>query len=127
MVGLYYMHNLYFKNFLRNYFIPVGGKMTSLCPTLGKKYALTYEGTCPVHLQQPANKVLPIFFIGMAPYIKYPREYGKLGGSDFLVMKMMAMKHKFTPNFLPAKTVDIVETNGTKYGLVYQVKMKPNP
>ena len=77
-------------------------------------------------MQKPANKVLPIFFIGPAPFIKYPKNYGKLGGSEFLVIKVLAKKHKFTPNLLPAKSFDIVETNGTQYGLVYQVKMKPN-
>ena len=100
--------------------------MISLCPALGKKYALIYPGTCPDHLQKPADKVLSIFFSGVDPFIKYPKDHGKLGGSDFLVMKVLAMKHKFTPNLLPAKTIDIAETNGTKYGLVYQVKMKPN-
>ena len=100
--------------------------MKSLCPTLGKKYAQIYQSTCPVHLQKPANKVLPIFFIGSQPFIKYPKDFGKLGGSEFLVMKLLAMKHKFTPNLIPAKSFDIAETNGTQYGLVYQVKMKPN-
>ena len=100
--------------------------MTSLCPALGKKYALIHEGTCPVHLQKPANKVFNIFFIGLNPYIKYPKDHGKLGGSDFLVMKLLAMKHRFTPNFIPAKAIDIAETNGTQYGLVYQVKVKLN-
>ena len=97
--------------------------MISLCPTLGKKYALIYQGNCPIHLQKPANKVLPIFFIGGTPYIKYPKDFGQLGGSEFLVMKLLAMRHKFTPNLLPAKSFDIVETNGTQYGLVYQVKL----
>ena len=95
--------------------------MTSLCPTLGKKYALIHEGTCPVHLQKPADKVLPICFIGIAPYIKYPKTFGKLGGSDFLVMESLAEKHRFTPLFLPAKSFDIVKTNVTIYGLVHQV------
>ena len=96
--------------------------MISLCPTLGKKYALLNEGTCPLHLQNPANKVLKIFFIGTFPYVKYPRVYGKLGGSEFQVMELLAEKHKFIPNLRPAKSFDIVENNGRKYGLVYQVK-----
>ena len=70
--------------------------------------------------------MLPIFFIGTVPYIKYPKDFGKLGGSEFLVMKLLAMKHKFIPKLLPAKSFDIVENNGTHYGLLYQVKMKPN-
>ena len=100
--------------------------MISLCPTLGKKYALIYHDTCPAHLQKPDNKILPVFFIGINPFIKSPQVYGKLGGSEFLVMKVLAMKHKFIPNLIPAKGFDIHETNGTKFGLVYQVTMNPN-
>ena len=99
--------------------------MISLCPSLGKKYAMIYEGSCPVHFQKPANKVLPIFFFGPAPFIKYPKDHGKLGGSEFQVMKLLAKKHKFSTNLLPARSIDTVEINGTQYGLVYQVKMKP--
>ena len=112
------------KNFSTKSFI--GGQITSLCPALGKKYALIYQGTCPVHLQEPANKELQIFYIGMDPFIQYPKHYGKLGGSEFMVMKLLAKKHKFTPILRPAKSFDIVKTNGTQYGLVYQVKMKPD-
>ena len=119
-VCLYLKLLLTSKNFTRNSVL--GGEMISLCPTLGKKYALIYQGTCPVHLQTPADKVLPIFFIGTTPFIKYPKDFGKLGGSEFLVMKLLAKKHKFIPNLRPAKSFDIVESNGTQYGLVYQVK-----
>ena len=120
MKGLYLKLILTSKHFIRDYVL--GGKMISLCPTLGKKYAQIYQSTCPVHLQMPDNKVLPIFFIGPPPYVKYPKNNdGKLGGSEFLVMKVLAKKHKFTPNFLPAKRFFIEEINGTKYGLVYQV------
>ena len=80
-----------------------------------------HQGNFPLDLQKPVNKVLTIFFIGSQPFVKYPKEYGKLGGSEFLVMKVLAKKHKFTPNFLPAKRFFIEEINGTKYGLVYQV------
>ena len=97
--------------------------MTSLCPTLGKKYAQMHQGICPFHLQKPANKVLKIFFIGVPPFIKYPKDGRKLGGSEFLVMELLAKKHKFVPLFLPAKSFDIVKTNGTQYGLVYQVNV----
>ena len=69
----------------------------------------------------PANKVLPIFFIGVPPYVKYPKNYGKLGGSDFLVMELLAKKHKFTPLFRSAKSFDVSKINGNPYGLVYQV------
>ena len=108
------------KIFLKKFII--GSKMTSLCPTLGKKYVQIHQGFCPLHLQKPANKELKIFFIGAHPFVKYPKDFGKLGGSEFLVMNLLAMKHKFIPNLRPAKSMDIVETNGTQYGLVYQVK-----
>ena len=107
------------KIFLKKFII--GSKMTSLCPTLGKKYVQIHQGFCPLHLQKPANKELKIFFIGAHPFVKYPKDFGKLGGSEFLVMKLLAKKHKFTPHFLPAKSFDIVETNGTKHGLMHQV------
>ena len=100
--------------------------MTSLCPTLGKKYVQIHEGICPLHLQKPANKVLKVFFIGPFPFVKYPKDYGKFGGSELLVMKLLARKHKFTAKLLPAKSFEIMETNGTQYGLLYQVNMKPN-
>ena len=123
MVVLYSKLFLTSKHFTRN--TVLGRNIISLCPTLGKKHAMIYQGSCPVHLQMAANKVLPIFFIGTAPFIKYPKDYGKLGGSEFLVMNLLAKKHKFIPSFRPAKSFDIAETNGTQYGLVYQVKMKP--
>ena len=70
--------------------------------------------------------MLKIFFIGTAPFVKYPKDYCELGGSDFLVMKVLAKRHKFNPNFLPAKSYDIAEANGTKYGLLYQVTERTN-
>ena len=60
-----------------------------------------HQGICPVHLQKPANKVLPIFYWGEIPYVKYAKDYGKLGGTNFLVMETLAKKHKFTPIFSP--------------------------
>ena len=74
-----------------------------------------------MHLQKPANKVFKVFFIGTSPFVKYPKDYGRFGGSEFLVMKLLAKKHKFTANFIPAKSFDIVKTNVTIHGLVHQV------
>ena len=91
------------KHFIINSIL--AGNITSLCPTLGKKYAQIHEGTCPVHLQKPANKMLPILFFGAYPFVKWPEDYGEniFGGSEFLVMKTLANKHKFTPKFHRAK------------------------
>ena len=60
----------------------------------------------------------------MFPFVKYPKDWGKFGGSDFLVMKLLAEKHQFTPIFHPAKSFDRLEINGTPYGLVHQVIVK---
>ena len=76
--------------------------MKSLCPALGKKHAILYEGICPKHLQQPYQKELPISFIGLPPYIKY----SPFGGSDPLIVGIMANKFGFKPKYLPAKSVD---------------------
>ena len=76
--------------------------MKSLCPVLGKKYAILYNGSCPKHLQQPYQKELPISFIGLPPYIKY----SPFGGSDPLIVAIMAKKFGFKPKYLPAKSVD---------------------
>ena len=97
--------------------------MKSLCPSLGKKYVQIHQGICPLHLQKLADKVLKVFFIGVPPFIKYPRDYGKLGGSEFMVMELLTKKHKFHPIYLPAKSFDTAETNGTQHGIVYQVKL----
>ena len=70
--------------------------MISLCPTLGKKYALIYQGTCPNHLQKPANKVLPIFFIGVPPYVKYPKDFGKMMESLTKDMETLKERRKAT-------------------------------
>ena len=50
-----------------------GGKrtITSLCPTIGKTYAVLYSGHCPNQLRNPYGKELNISFIGPKPYISY--------------------------------------------------------
>ena len=83
--------------------------MKSLCPALGKKYATLFEGSCPKHLQQPYQKELPISFIGLPPYIKY----SPFGGSDPLIVGIMANKFGFKPKYVPAMSVD--------QGMVHQV------
>ena len=93
---------------------------TSLCPTLGKNHAVPYIGPCPKHLGNPYGKELKISFIGGKPYISY----NPVGGSDFLVVKILAKKFRFSPKFIPERSYDIVINNKTTYGMLYQVRTK---
>ena len=86
-----------------------GAWVRSLCPALGAKYATIHNGSCPLHLQQPHQKELPISFIGLPPYIKY----SPFGGSDPHIIGIMAKKFGFKPKYVPAKSVD--------QGMVHQV------
>ena len=100
----------------------IDGKVvnTSLCPTLGKKNAEPYNGKCPKHLQSTNGKELKISFIGTKPYIFY----NPVGGSDFLVVKILAKKFRFSPKFIPERSYDMVRNNGTTYGMLYRVRTK---
>ena len=91
--------------------------MTSLCPTLGKVYAVEYEGICPLHLQEPFGKQLNIAFIGGPPFITYK----PIGGSDFIVTKLLANKFQFIPMYTPARSWEIVQKNHTSFGMVHLV------
>ena len=92
--------------------------MTSLCPKLGKRYAERIKGSCPFHMQLPFGKTLNISFIGSPPYVIY----NPLGGSDFLVTKILAKKFHFIPNFIPSKNNDAIQDNDASSSNVYQVK-----
>ena len=97
---------------------------TCLCPTLGKTNAELYSGQCPKHLQSTHGKDLKISFIGTKPYISY----NPVGGSDFIVVKILAKKFRFSPKFIPERSYDMVRNNGTTYGMLYQVrKEEPFP
>ena len=73
-------------------------------------------------MQQPNGKTLPISFIGIVPYIKY----NPFGGSEPLVIQMLAKKHGFQANFIPEKAYDTSrqgkwKANGTAYGMLHRV------
>ena len=70
--------------------------VTFLCPVLGKPYAEEHDKRCPTDLKQPSRKTLPISFIGVMPFITYD----PFGGSDPMVIQMLAKKHEFMPNFI---------------------------
>ena len=56
----------------------------------------------------------------MKPFISY----NPVGGSDFLVVKILAKKFGFSPKFIPEKSYDIVRNNSTTYGMLYRVRKK---
>ena len=84
---------------------------------LGKKNAESYRGQCPRHFQKSYGKKFNVSFIGTGPYI----EYKPVRGSEFRIVKLLAERFKFVPQFIPVKSYDIVEQNGTKFGLMHEV------
>ena len=84
-------------------------------------FAEVRQGLCPWILQHPIGKKIPISFIGPKPYIKYKPT---IGGSEFLVIKMLAQKFKFLPDFKPARAFDVTKKNGSTYGMVWSVSNK---
>ena len=71
-----------------------------MCPALGKLYAQKHTGKCPLKFQEPFGKVLKISFIGVPPFITY----NPVGGSDFIVMRILANKFQLIPKYIPART-----------------------
>ena len=94
-----------------------GQLLTTLCPILGETHAQIFYEPCPRHAQSPRGKELKISFIGPEPFITY----NPIGGSDFLIVKLLAKKFGFIPQFVPEKSMDAVKSNGTSYGMVYKV------
>ena len=72
-----------------------------------------------MHFQEPFGKTLSIAFVGYPPFISYD----PVGGSDFMVIKLLANKYQFIPKFTPARSWDdIHRENKTKiYGMVHWV------
>ena len=91
--------------------------VTSLCPVVGKRWAQVVNGACPKHTQSPHGKELNISFIGPPPFITYK----PIGGSDFLLMRLLAQKFNFRPKFIPERSYGIVKDNGTLYGMLHTV------
>ena len=69
-------------------------------------------------MQKPHGKVINISFIGTKPYITY----NPIGGSEFLIVKILANKFKFVPKFIPEKSFDIVNYNGSLSGMFHSVR-----
>ena len=85
---------------------------------MGKTYAKVITGMCPDHFQIPYGKMLKVSYIGVRPYIIYE----PIGGSDFLVVNILANKFRFKPEFIPEKAYDMVEHNGTSFGMLHRVR-----
>ena len=69
-------------------------------------------------MKHPNGKLLPISFIGIVPYIKQ----NPFGGSETLVIKMLAKKYGFLPSFIPERAYDVTKANGTTFGMVHRVR-----
>ena len=65
---------------------------------MGQRFAQFHNGLCPKDAQNPAGKSLQISFIGPIPHITYD----PIGGSDFLIISLLASKLQFLPKFVPA-------------------------
>ena len=61
-----------------------------------------------------------ISFIGTKPYITY----NPIGGSEFHVVKILSEKFKFIPKFIPERSFDIVNHNGTLSGMFHKVRVR---
>ena len=77
-------------------------ELTSLCPSLGKRYSVITYGMCPSNLQNPHGKVLQISVTGSSPYIIYNEDKEWDGGIEFEVVDMYAKKFGFIPKFIRA-------------------------
>ena len=91
-----------------------------LCPGLGIEYAEISEVRCQAGLQNPFGKTLPISYIGISPFIKR----NPFGGSEPLVIEILAQKFGFYPKFVPERAWDVTRKNGTTYGMVHRVRLQ---
>ena len=46
-----------------------------------------------------------------------------LGCTEFLIVKILANKFKFIPKFIPEKSYDMVNYNGTLSGMFHRVRV----
>ena len=61
--------------------------------------------------------MLNVSFIGTIPFITY----NPIGGSDILLIQLLAEKFGFIPKFVQEKAKNMVKSNGNNYGMVYTV------
>ena len=96
---------------------------------LGQRYPVLEEGVCPSYLQSPIGKVLPISYIGDPPFIRSDSltddNSVPIGGSEFLVVKVLAKKFGFTAKFRFGEVYSHIKTeDGEWLGTVAQVCKK---
>ena len=114
-----FLTHVIFYDISLNFVYLTGGEWiaTSFCPALGKMYALEHPDRCPAYLQEPHGKTLNVSFIGHPPFITY----NPVGGSDLILINLLAKKFKFFPKYLPAATEDKLESNISSNGTVHLV------
>ena len=91
----------------------------SWCPALGKEQAESYTGLCPGHLQNLQGKELKVSFIGSPPWILYDKSGNLIGGSEVIIVEILAEKFNFTPKYVHASSYDIVQGDG--WSMLHQV------
>ena len=88
-------------------FIPTGGRVIhSVCPALGKRHGQVFKGLCPGHLQTPLGREINISFTYLPPFSMHPPD----GGSDFLLIKLLAKKSGFIPVFIEHTYHDLIQS-----------------
>ena len=102
------------------FFIILGDELsiTSLCPTLGRKYSVVRPGICPSTLQNPNGKKLPVSMVGPFPFAIFNKKNKKelMGGAEFQIIDVYARKFNFTYEIAP-------KPNATR-GMVGRVKLR---
>ena len=73
----------------------------SLCPVLGERHAQIVIGLCKKNFQNPLRKKINISFY----YAPFWSTNPPLGGSDFLLIKLLARKSGFIPKFVHERNI----------------------
>jgi hypothetical protein len=68
-------------------------KISSMCPTVGKKLSQKHDGVCPKSTISLDGKNIKVSYIGVEPYI-YMKEMPPRG-TDILILNMLAQKFSF--------------------------------
>ena len=86
---------------------------------MGKRHAEVINGLCPRHLKSPYGKNINVSFVFSRPFSIFPPH----GGSDFLIIKVLAKKSGFVPTFVREQFADSIKINGTTNGLIHRVSL----
>ena len=80
--------------------------ITSLCPTLGKRFSTIVSSICPTDLQHLNGKELPISIMGLVPYVIKNEKKEIIDGAELQIIDIFSKKFNFRPNIIPAPTFD---------------------